>query len=168
MRHTLILLRHAKSDWPDGVADHKRPLNKRGRHDAPRAGEWLVAQDRVPDRALVSTAVRTRETYRLAAEAFTSGPEVFYKDELYGVSPGEMLEVIRETPESVGTLMVVSHNPGTQYLALALADATNPELVTRVHARYPTNTVTVLEFDGTWEALNPGDASMVAVESPRG
>jgi len=168
MRHTLILLRHAKSDWPDGVADHERPLNKRGRHDAPRAGAWLVAECRVPDRAAVSTARRTRETYALAAEAFSAEPEVVYTDDLYGASAGEMLEVIRATPESVGTLLVVSHNPGTQYLALALADDSNSELTGRVHAQYPTNTLTVLEFDGEWATLDPEGASIVAVESPRG
>lgn len=168
MRHTLILLRHAKSDWPDGVADHERPLTKRGRSDAPHTGTWLVAEGRVPDRAAVSTARRTRETYALAAEAFTAEPEVLFLDELYGASAGEMLEVIRATPESVGTLLVVSHNPGTQHLALALADDTHPELVGRVHSGYPTNTATVLEFDGEWAALDPGEASIVAVESPRG
>ncbi|GAA2026869.1 histidine phosphatase family protein [Catenulispora yoronensis] len=168
MRHTLILLRHAKSDWPDGVADHDRPLNKRGRGDAPHTGTWLVAEGRVPDRAAVSTAVRTRQTYALAAEAFAAEPEVVFLDELYGASPGEMLEVIRATPESVTTLLVVSHNPGTQHLALVLADDTNPELAGKVQAGYPTNTATVLEFDGEWAGLDPEGASIVAVESPRG
>ena len=169
MRHTLILLRHAKSDWPDGVADHERPLTARGRRDAPRTGAWLVENGRVPDRAAVSTAVRTRQTYGLAAEAFPGdGPEVLFKDELYAASAGEMLEVIRQTPESIGTLMVVSHNPGTHYLAAALADDTHPELVAKVHSGYPTNTLSVLEFDGTWATLDPAGASIVAVESPRG
>ncbi len=168
MRHTLILLRHAKSDWPDGVADHERPLNVRGRRDAPQTGVWLAAEGLVPECAVVSTATRTRETYALAAEAFANKSEVIHLDELYAASAGEMLEVIRATPESVGTLMVVSHNPGTQHLALALADDTNPELVGGVQARYPTNTVTVLEFDGEWAALDPGGASIVAVRSPRG
>lgn len=166
--HTLILLRHAKSDWPDGVADHERPLTERGRRDAPRTGAWLVAEGRVPERAAVSTAVRTRQTYALAAEAFGTEPETVFLDELYGASPGDMLEVIRATPESVGTLLVVSHNPGTQHLAAILADESHPDLVARVHARYPTNTATVLEFDGEWATLDPGGASIVAVESPRG
>jgi phosphohistidine phosphatase len=163
-----VLLRHAKSDWPDGVADHERPLTERGRRDAPRTGAWLAAAGRVPDRAAVSTAVRTRQTYALAAEAFRTEPETVFLDELYGASPGDMLEVIRATPEGVGTLLVVSHNPGTQHLAAILADESNPELVAQVHARYPTNTATVLEFDGDWATLDPGGASIVAVESPRG
>lgn len=168
MRHTLILLRHAKSDWPDGVADHDRPLAARGRRDAPRTGVWLVENDRVPDRAAVSTALRTQETYELVAEAFPASPEVLLTDDLYAASAGEMLEVIRRTPESVGTLIVVSHNPGTQYLALALADETHPDLVAKAHGGYPTNTLTVLEFDGVWAGLDPAGASIVAVESPRG
>ena len=168
MRHTLILLRHAKSEWPDGVADHDRPLTERGRRDAPRTGAWLVEHGRVPDRAAVSTALRTQETYELAAEAFPSSPEVELLDELYAASAGEMLEVVRKTPESVGTLMVVSHNPGTQLLALALADETHLELVTKVRSGYSTNTLTVLEFDGPWATLDPAAASIVAVESPRG
>lgn len=168
MRHTLILLRHAKSDWPDGVADHDRPLTDRGRRDAPRSGAWLVEHGRVPDRALVSTAQRTRETYGLAAEAFPADPELVFTDEIYAASAGQILEVVRRTPEGVGTLIVVAHNPGTQSLALALADDTHPELVAKAYGRYPTNTLTVLEFDGEWAALDPGAASVVAVEAPRG
>jgi phosphohistidine phosphatase len=168
MRHTLILLRHAKSDWPEGIEDHQRPLTDRGRRDAPRTGAWLVANNRVPDRAAVSTALRTQETYELVAEAFPTSPEIQLTDDLYAASAGEMLEVIRRTPEGVGTLMVVSHNPGIQYLALALADESHPELVAKAHAGYPTNTVTVLEFDGEWAALDPAAAAIVAVESPRG
>ena len=97
-----------------------------------------------------------------------AGTEVEFLDELYAATAGEMLEVVRRTPEDIGTLMVVAHNPGTQYLALALADETHPELVTKVHAGYPTNTLTVLEFDGSWATLDPAAASIVAVESPRG
>jgi phosphohistidine phosphatase len=174
MRHTLILLRHAKSDWSSGAADHERPLNARGERDAPLTGQWLVATKRVPDHVLCSTARRTRETYALAAEAFDAGagpdaaPEVRYLDEIYGAPAGQMLEAIRAVPENVRTLLVVGHNPGTQHLALALADESNPELVTRVYNGYPTNTATVLETDSKWSELDPGGASIVEVMSARG
>ena len=52
----LILLRHAKSDWPPGMVDHDRPLAARGRRAAPLIGRWLVDNGFVPDRAVVSTA----------------------------------------------------------------------------------------------------------------
>ncbi|WP_204322083.1 histidine phosphatase family protein, partial [Streptococcus pneumoniae] len=61
--HRLILLRHAKSDWPEGVADHERPLNGRGRRAAPLMGEAMVERGYVPERALVSSAKRTQETW---------------------------------------------------------------------------------------------------------
>jgi phosphohistidine phosphatase len=171
MKHTLILLRHAKSDWSTGEGDHERPLNERGERDAPVTGAWLAATGRVPDRVACSTATRTRQTYGLAAEEFgteAAGPEVVYLDALYGASAGEMLEVIRAVPEDVRTLLVVGHNPGTQLLALALADDANPELVGRVHGGYPTNTATVLETDAPWATLDPGGAAIVDVHSGRG
>ena len=64
----LVLLRHAKSDWPDDVPDHERPLARRGRRDAPAAGRWLRKSGYVPDLVLCSTARRARETWQLAEE----------------------------------------------------------------------------------------------------
>jgi phosphohistidine phosphatase len=169
MKRTLILLRHAKSDWPTGLPDHERPLNARGERDAPLTGQWLVATKRVPDYVVCSTALRTRETYGLAAEAFQSEPVVVYTDDLYGASAGEMLEVVRSVPADVRTLLVVSHNPGTHNLAAVLAgDESDPELMNRVRGSYPTNTATVLETDAEWAELDPGGASIVDVSSARG
>jgi phosphohistidine phosphatase len=71
----LVLLRHAKSAWPD-VADHERPLARRGRRDAPVAGRWLRTAGRVPDRVVCSTARRARETWQLAAAELDASPTV--------------------------------------------------------------------------------------------
>jgi phosphohistidine phosphatase len=79
-----------------------------------------------------------------------------------------MLEVVRAVPENVGTLLVVGHNPGTQQLALALADDSHKELVARIYNRYPTNTATILETGSTWAVLDPGGAAVVDLASPRG
>jgi phosphohistidine phosphatase len=165
---TLILLRHAKSDWPTGVPDHERPLTERGERDAPCTGDWLVSTRRVPELVVCSTATRTRQTYALVSAAFGDAPEVVYTDDLYGASAGEMLEVVRAAPDSVGTVMLVGHNPGTQQLALALADDSHKELVARIYNRYPTNTATILETASPWAVLDPGGASVVDVASPRG
>ena len=71
----LTLLRHAKSDWGDpGLADFDRPLNERGRSDAPRMGKWMAVSGFVPDTVLCSTAVRTRETWALVAPALPNAP----------------------------------------------------------------------------------------------
>ncbi|MFK0293496.1 SixA phosphatase family protein [Streptomyces sp. NPDC090442] len=75
--HTrLIVLRHAKSAWPEGVPDHERPLAGRGRRDAPAAGRWLWQQHCAPDVVLCSTSRRTRETWaRVAGELGTTEQE---------------------------------------------------------------------------------------------
>ena len=61
----LILVRHAKSDWSLGMADHDRPLNVRGRASAAAIGRWLREKNLRPDQVLCSTATRTRETLDL-------------------------------------------------------------------------------------------------------
>ena len=75
---TLLLLRHAKSDYPDDVADHERPLAPRGVRDAPHTGTWLADAGRVPDLVLCSDALRTRQTYELVAADWDPPPEVRY------------------------------------------------------------------------------------------
>ena len=155
---TLILLRHAKADWPAATPDHERPLAARGVRDAPMTGKWLVSAGLVPDAVLCSTAQRTRETYGLVSAAFDTAPAVRYLDDIYDASPGELLEVIRSAPADAGIVLLVGHCPGVQRLGLVLSDDIDSEMSARVSASYPTNTATVLEADAVWSALDPGGA----------
>src|ERR1700728_5290448 len=107
----LILLRHAKSAWPEDVPDHDRPLAPRGRRDAPAAGGWLRAAGYVPDRVLCSTARRARETWELAEEGLGAHPPVTFEDRVYGASAEDLLDLARQTPAGVATLMIVGHEP---------------------------------------------------------
>ena len=156
----LTLMRHAKSDWDDpALDDHERILNKRGRDSADALGAWMKAQDLVPDRALVSSATRTRETFR---RLMLPCP-VCHLGELYHASPDGMLEVLREVPEQ--HILMVGHNPGIGLLALGLA-GNRPE-----HARfrdYPTGATTVLEFEGdNWRDLTPMCGAVTHFVIPR-
>ena len=156
----LTLMRHAKSDWDDPMLDdHDRILNKRGRASADALGTWLKAQDLVPERALVSSAVRTRETFR---RLMLPCP-VTHLPELYHASPDGMLEVLRTVPER--NILLVGHNPGIGLLALGLA-GNRPE-----HPRfrdYPTGATTVLEFDGdSWRDLVPLGGTVTRFIIPR-
>src|SRR5260370_40026330 len=90
----LILLRHAKSAWPD-VPDHERPLAGRGRRAAPTAGRWLREAGFVPDRVLCSTAPRARETWQLAEEELGAHPPTPFEDRGYGASAPELLDPAR-------------------------------------------------------------------------
>jgi phosphohistidine phosphatase len=109
----LLLMRHAKSSWKDAsLPDHQRPLNKRGKQDAPRMGAFLQEQGLALDAILCSTAVRARETAQGFLQEYTFEGEVHYFDDLYGAAPETIIALLKQLSESVGAVMVIAHNPG--------------------------------------------------------
>src|SRR5438105_2422284 len=112
----LMLLRHAKSDWPKGASDHDRPLGPRGRHDAPHMGEEMGLRGLRPDLAVISTARRARETWDLVAPHLGAVAQRF-EDGIYEAEPKAILALIRSIDDAVGTLLVVGHNPGLEMTA---------------------------------------------------
>ena len=118
----LVLLRHAKSAWPD-VPDYERPLARRGQRDAPVIGRWLRRAGHVPDQVLCSTARRARETWQLAQAGLGTTPAVSFDDAVYQGSAGQLLDVIRRAPPVARTLLIVGHDPAIPELALTLAAA---------------------------------------------
>ena len=161
----LILLRHAKSDWPD-VADHDRPLAKRGRRDAPAVGRWLAESGYAPDAVICSTALRARETWDLASAGLRaampdSAPEVRYEDRVYEATVLGLLMLVREFPPQWRTALVVGHNPGMAELTVGLAaPSSDPP------AAFPTATVAVLAVPGPWDETAPGEADLLAFAIP--
>ncbi|BDZ55167.1 SixA phosphatase family protein [Agromyces marinus] len=123
---TLVLVRHAKSDWGDpGLADHDRPLNDRGRRDAPAMAERLGRLGTVPGLIVSSTALRARTTAEAMAEGLGLDPSALRLDErLYGAGPATILEIAGQTPDDVDTVMLVAHDPGMTDLAYRLSDGT--------------------------------------------
>ena len=166
----LILLRHAKSAWPD-VPDHERPLAGRGRRAAPVAGHWLRESGIVPDRVLCSTAQRARETWQLAEEELGAHPPTTFEDRVYGASATELLYLAREAASGVRTLMIVGHEPAMRDLTLELASAQpdkagEEEALERVRAKFPTSAIAVLAFTGGWPDLGPGQARLADFVMP--
>lgn len=157
-------MRHAKSDYPDGVADHDRPLAPRGIREAGLAGAWLRANVPAIDAVLCSTATRARQTLdRTGVDA-----PVRYSERLYGATPGAVIEEINKTAEDVGTLLVVGHEPTTSSLALILADGgADPALLERISAKFPTSAIAVLTVPGGWAGLEPRGAALTGFEVPR-
>jgi phosphohistidine phosphatase len=115
----LVILRHAKSAWPDGVPDYRRPLADRGRHEAPAVGQWLVKHVPPIDLALVSPATRTRQTWELVSAELPTAPEVRFEEQLYGEGSDAILALLR-TLGDVATVLVVGHNPDLELLINAL------------------------------------------------
>jgi phosphohistidine phosphatase len=166
----LILLRHAKSAWPDDVADHERPLAPRGRRDAPAAGKWLRKSEHVPDRVLCSTARRARETWQLAEEKLGAHPQTTFEDRVYGAASTQLLDLARQISADVRTLLIVGHDPAMQELTLELASEetghAGAEALGRVRAKYPTAAIAVLSFSGGWAELGPGQARLADFVAP--
>jgi phosphohistidine phosphatase len=158
---TLLLVRHAKSSWDQsGVSDHDRPLNHRGRRDAPDMGRRLAARGVAPDVILSSSAVRARTTAELIAEALGFGADRVGIDErLYAASVDEVLTVIGELGDDVSTAMVVGHNPETASLAHRFSDEIG---------EMPTCAVAEFTFDvDSWDELGDVEPATVRLEMPR-
>ncbi|MFJ2246618.1 SixA phosphatase family protein [Streptomyces sp. NPDC087862] len=164
----LIVLRHAKSAWPEGVPDHERPLAGRGRRDAPAAGRLLHETGRVPDLVVCSTARRTRETWDLVAAQLSASPEVVFEQRVYGASVPALIGVLRDVPERQRTVLLIGHHPGVQELVLSLAGDGDAEAFGRARVKFPTSAVAVLELPGPWARLAPGAAELTDFAVPRG
>ncbi|MFF0162591.1 SixA phosphatase family protein [Streptomyces sp. NPDC005263] len=168
LRH-LVVLRHAKSAWPEGVPDHERPLAPRGRRDAPAAGRALAEAGLLPDLALCSTAVRARQTWELACAQWDTPPPVRFEPEVYAADVPDLLDAVRSAPAEVGTLLLVGHNPGLEDLVLDLAGDGLDDTLDQVGVKFPTSAIAVLAWRGThWHDLTPGTALLTKVIVARG
>ena len=159
MTCTLILMRHAKSDWGSpGLPDHDRPLNGRGTGDAPLMGDWLRAGGHLPDEVLCSTATRTRQT--LAGLALDA--PVQFLPALYHADPETMMQALQKA--KARRVLMIGHNPGIAAFAADLLDKA-PD-----HPRfqdYPTCATLVARFDiGTWDDLRWHSGQPVAFAIP--
>ncbi len=193
----LMLLRHAKSDRPAGMADHDRPLNGRGRDEAPLVGTYLAHNGLVPDRVLCSTSERTRETWDLVAGSLADAvtpasasaaapsarpaktarkkasrppkrPPVDFDARLYAAEPQTILALLRETPPKVHSLLVVGHNPGIHEAALALIASGDVEARERLHEKFPTSGLAVIDFAlDEWTKLHARSGRLDRFVTPR-
>ncbi|MGG2461306.1 SixA phosphatase family protein [Streptomyces sp. RGM 3693] len=173
----LIVLRHAKSAWPEGVPDHERPLAGRGRRDAPAAGQWLRQKRYTPDVVICSTSRRTRETWdRVAAElrpprtppTGLPAPEVVFEPRVYQASASTLLQVVRALPDRWRTALLIGHQPGVQDLVVSLAGGGDDDALAGARGKFPTAAVAVLTLPGGWARLAPGTATLTAFAVPRG
>jgi phosphohistidine phosphatase len=165
----LLLLRHAKSAWPEGIIDHDRPLAERGRTAAPLLGAYLRDEALTPDLVLVSSARRTQETFRLATEGYPP-PPMRLEPRIYEAHWKELLGVIAETPMAVRSLMLVGHNPGMANLALELTcvEGSNREALGRLSEKYPTAGLAVIEFAvGDWRQVQRDTGRLDRFVTPR-
>ena len=166
---TLLLLRHAKSDYPPGVADHGRPLAPRGQREAGLAGDWLRAHAPAVDAVLCSTATRTRETLQ---RTLVTAP-VQFSDRLYDATPGTVIDEINGVGSrfdvDVQTLLVIGHEPAMSAVTLGLASAEGSNSIAAQHIseKFPTSAIAVLRTACTWDHLALRGAALVTFHKAR-
>ena len=157
---TILLLRHAKSDWDaDYQGDHERPLAERGQKGARKMGRFLTTARVVPDRAIVSTAVRARETLATAAESGGWTGPARVTDALYEATPEAVLQEIQSEPDDADTVVVVGHEPTSSALAALLVGGGRVEMKTAAVARID------VEVD-RWADVAPGRGTLAFLLPP--
>ena len=168
---TIYMLRHAKSSWADGsLPDHDRPLNARGRAAAPRVGAHMQGAGYLPDLVLCSTATRTRQTLDEVISELEVAPAIEFQEELYlaVAAPSEMLDLVRSAPDTVESILLVGHNPGTGMLAAALSGDGQPERVHLMRAKFPTAGLAIIELSvDRWKDVESGCGTLKEFVRPR-
>jgi phosphohistidine phosphatase len=144
---TLVLIRHAKSDWSAHASDVDRPLNDRGVRQAPKAGSWIAANLDPIDRAMVSPAQRARSTWDLVARELPEAPPVTIEQRVYTFDGGALLPVVRELDDAARIVALVGHNPAMEELVA---------LLTGSSVAMPTSCVAVIGISGAWSDAGPG------------
>ncbi|MGJ3236697.1 SixA phosphatase family protein [Marivirga sp.] len=156
---TLILLRHAKSSWDfPHLNDYDRPLNDRGKRDAPKMAQWLSSQAINADMVLTSGAERAKNTAMVFQEILNVPMEI--DDQLYHASRSKLLNIIKQTDNNLNSLILVSHNPGLNDLA--------DYLLSGFPDNIPTAGIVSLKFDiNKWSEASPNNTSFHLFQYPK-
>jgi phosphohistidine phosphatase len=158
---TLFLVRHAKSSWNEpGLPDKDRPLNDRGKRDAPKMGERLAKRNVKPDLILSSPARRALKTAQIIAKRLDYRLEdILVDDRLYAAEADDLLHVIRELGDKPKSVMLIGHNPELTELAHRLSNK-----ITRM----PTCAVAELMFDAkSWSSTGKDKPARVTLYTPK-
>lgn len=159
----LILFRHAKSSWkyPE-LSDRERPLNKRGRRDAPKMGKWLKNNIEPPEMVLSSPSVRTLATISKAGHEWGLKGENYHTDQrLFHAGTQELLHIIRSCKDNINSLLIVGHNPGLTELAGQLCPEEAVENI-------PTSGVFGIKFNTEhWKEATTENAEFLFFQYPK-
>lgn len=159
----ILVMRHAKSSWKDrSLKDFDRPLNKRGKRDAPGMGDFLNEKGVVPDQIFSSTAARARATAIAVSGQFgMSEQDINWDKNLYFNSANDYLHAVQRADEGSDIVMTVGHNPMTEQFIDHLAGS----LVTK---KIATATIACFESDAKqWRDVNPDNCTLLWITSPK-
>ena len=161
-RKQLVICRHAKSSWDDAsLSDVERPLNKRGRRDAPEMGRRLAERGLLPDLILASHATRAWTTAEAYADRLGYPPDRIQVDPcLYTATAASLLALVRALEPRLGRILLVGHNPECTAFANLLGNLDLDNL--------PTGGIVALEFHTrSWQEILPGQGQLLFVDFPK-
>ncbi len=162
LMRSLILLRHAKSSWdsPD-LSDKERPLNQRGKHDAPMMGKLLNKRGLRADLMISSPAKRARSTAKkIAAEIGYDEKDIMLNDKLYMAGISDFIDVISEVKEKTSSLFIFSHNYGITDFANYLSGENIDNI--------PTCGIVKVDLEtDSWNKIKKGKGKLVFFEYPK-
>ncbi|HEY6627028.1 MAG TPA: histidine phosphatase family protein [Ignavibacteriaceae bacterium] len=158
---TLYLARHAKSYWKDqSIPDFDRPLNSRGKRDAPFMGEVLKDKKVKPDLIISSPAKRTKKTaIEIASKIGYSEKKILYNEELYEASSNTIIKVLNKIDEKYNSVMIFAHNPGLTLL--------NNHISNNYIENIPTCGIVALQLDKKWNELGKNTCKFRYFEYPK-
>lgn len=157
---TLLLLRHAKSNWDDSsLRDFDRPLADRGKRDAPRMGLALKDRGPAPDLIVSSPAARAKATAEAAIKSGGFTGNLQFDEGIYDASTPELLRIVRRLPDESSRVLMVGHNPGFEDLVYRLSGA---------HERMTTAALAAIEFQvDRWEDVEDGQGKLLWFLTPK-
>lgn len=166
MASRLLLMRHAKAQWPSpGASDFDRRLTPSGIEEARTMGEMMQAAGLVPDAVLCSGARRCRETWDQLAVVFDVA-HVEYDDALHAIDAAGYLDLVRLQAKA-GCLLVIGHNPMTEELAMALTADRSGSVPSALAGGFPTAGLAVIDSGGSLADLRPSGGRLEAFITPR-
>lgn len=156
----IILLRHAKSSWKDAsLDDFDRPLNNRGKRDAPHMANRLFKRGVEVDLIISSSARRTSDTAKIFKDKLGFKSEIIFEDKLYEASAQEILKIIHKIEEKYNSILIVCHNPGITNLSNDLSDYFIDNI--------PTTGAVGFSFDGNWNELQNNSCKLIFFDYPK-
>ncbi|GIF75387.1 SixA phosphatase family protein [Asanoa siamensis] len=162
----ILLVRHAKADRPDGVADVDRPLTARGHADAGAVGAWLAHRSVRPELVICSPSKRTRQTWHGIALGMADAaedppsPEVDYRAEVYDGDEDDLVALIQAVDDAVNTVVLIGHNPSISSASAFLDPGKAEDL--------RTSGIAVHRYSGPWDECGRGSAPLVETHTARG
>lgn len=160
----LTLIRHAKSSWEDmSLRDHDRPLNKRGKRDAPFMAQLMASRGWRPDRLISSTAMRAKTTaFHFAGALNLTESDVLQREQIYEASSASMINLIAGLDDQWSEVALFGHNPTFTMVA---------NLFYRNDFLDNLPTCGIVEIEAAevdrWTDLSPDNAQVVAVHYPK-